>query len=99
MMTRQAVALSAALALSPLSMLPVALVSTHSAAYAAPVGQCQEDESCWDCRTMGDLICGPGNAQGVQPGDYSDPNCWPGAIYCPPAGTPTDTTTRQETTS
>lgn len=20
---------------------------------------CQEDDPCWDCRTMGNLICGP----------------------------------------
>ena len=39
---------------------------------------------------MGNLVCGPDNAQGVMPGDYSNPNCWPGAIYCPPAGTPVD---------
>lgn len=29
-----------------------------------------EDESGWDCRTMGNRICGPGNAQGVAPGYY-----------------------------
>jgi hypothetical protein len=28
-------------------------------------------ESLWDCTRMGDLRCGPGNAQGVPPGDYS----------------------------
>jgi hypothetical protein len=23
---------------------------------------------------------------------YDNPNCWPGAVYCPPAGAPEDTT-------
>jgi hypothetical protein len=32
----------------------------------------EEDSSHWDCRTMGNLVCGPGNAQGVTPGDYAD---------------------------
>jgi hypothetical protein len=41
---------------------------------------------------MGNLVCGTDNAQGVTPGGYSNPNCWPGAIYCRPAGTPIDTT-------
>ena len=30
-----------------------------------------EDDHRWDCRTMGNLICGAGNAQGVPAGDYS----------------------------
>lgn len=34
--------------------------------------QPQEDEPGWDCRTMGNRICGPGNDQGVEPGDYSE---------------------------
>lgn len=25
----------------------------------APVGACEEDMACWDCTTMGNLICGP----------------------------------------
>lgn len=25
-----------------------------------PAPVCQEDEACWDCRTMGNRICGPG---------------------------------------
>lgn len=24
-------------------------------------GACQEDMKCWDCRTMGNRICGPGH--------------------------------------
>jgi hypothetical protein len=32
----------------------------------------EEDSPQWDCRTMGNLVCGAGNAQGTAPGDYSD---------------------------
>jgi hypothetical protein len=70
----------------------------HYDAYAAEVGddnadgRIDEDESGFDCRVMGNLRCGPGallpDGSLAAPGDYSDPNCWPGAIYCPPAGTP-----------
>jgi hypothetical protein len=57
-----------------------------AAAHAAPVGVdvyayevgddnadgvMQEDESGWDCTTMGNRICGVGNAQGAVPGDWS----------------------------
>ena len=31
----------------------------------------QEDSPQWDCTTMGNRICGIGNAQGVPAGDYS----------------------------
>lgn len=34
-------------------------------------GHLAEDESGWDCRTMGNRIWGPGNAQGAIPGDYT----------------------------
>ncbi len=33
---------------------------------------CQEDMSCWDCRSMGNLICGPDNDQVVPAGDYNN---------------------------
>jgi hypothetical protein len=50
-------------------------------------GRIDEDESGFDCRVMGNLSCGPGallpDGSLAAPGDYSDPNCWPGAIYCP----------------
>jgi hypothetical protein len=50
-------------------------------------GRIDEDESGFDCRVMGNLRCGPGallpDGSLAAPGDYSDPNCWPGAIYCP----------------
>ncbi len=65
----------------------------HGTAHAEPAPVIEEDSPQWDCRTMGNLICGPDNAQGVTPGAYSNPNCWPGAIYCPPVGTPVDVTT------
>ena len=65
----------------------------HGTAHAEPVPVIEEDSPHWECRTMGNLVCGPDNAQGVTPGDYSNPNRWPGAIYCPPVGTPVDVTT------
>ena len=56
-----------------------------------------EDDPDFDCRTMGNLRCGIGavlpDGSLAAPGDYSNPNCWPGAIYCPPVGTPVDVTT------
>jgi hypothetical protein len=39
-----------------------------------------EDESGWDCTTMGNRICGVGNAQGAIPGDWSTTDA--GAISC-----------------
>jgi hypothetical protein len=68
----------------------------HGTAHAEPAPVIEEDSPQWDCRMMGNLICGPDNAQGEKPGDYSNPNCWPGAIYCPPVGTPVDMTTSVE---
>ena len=32
-----------------------------------------EDDPRWDCRTDGNRICGPGNAQNVPAGRYSGP--------------------------
>jgi hypothetical protein len=40
----------------------------------------------FDCRYDGARVCTAGNPQGFLPGDYSNDNCWPGAIYCPPLG-------------
>jgi hypothetical protein len=55
-----------------------------------------EDSPQWDCRYDGNHICGVGavlpDGSLAIPGDYSDPNCWPGAIFCPDAGTPVDET-------
>lgn len=36
----------------------------HSEQPKAPVTVCQEDDPCWDCATMGNLICGPTQANG-----------------------------------
>src|SRR4029077_14303069 len=80
----------------------VAHASAGYDAYAAEVGddnadgRIDEDESGFDCRTMGNWRCGVGavlpDGSLAVPGDYSDENCWPGAVYCPSAGTPVDTT-------
>ena len=60
----------------------------------------EEDSPQWDCRRDGNRICGEGavlpDGSLAVPGDYSNPNCWPGAIYCPPPGTPIDTTLIEE---
>ena len=60
----------------------------------------EEDSPQWDCRRDGNRKCGEGavlpDGSLAIPGDYSNPNCWPGAIYCPPAGTPIDTTVIEE---
>ena len=71
-------------------------------AYAYKVGDdnadgiVMEDESGFDCRVMGNLRCGPGatlpGGSLAIPGDYSNPNCWPGATYCPPSDSPPDWT-------
>jgi hypothetical protein len=31
-----------------------------------------EDSPGWDCRIHGNRVCGPGNDQGVAPGDYRE---------------------------
>ncbi|AGU91975.1 hypothetical protein ADAWI_58 [Mycobacterium phage Adawi] len=41
---------------APKDAAPVTVQSTKVAA------QCEEDEPCWDCTTMGNRICGPGQA-------------------------------------
>lgn len=33
---------------------PKALIATHN----VPDGKCREDQSCWDCATMGNHVCG-----------------------------------------
>ena len=49
----------------------------------------EEDSPQWDCRYDGNRICGVGatlpDGSLAIPGDYGNDNCWPGAIYCPPA--------------
>jgi hypothetical protein len=56
----------------------------------------EEDSAQWDCRRDGNRMCGEGavlpDGSLAVPGDYSNPNCWPGAIYCPAPGTPVDQT-------
>ena len=34
-------------------------------------GIIMEDDPRWDCRVMGNRVCGPTNMQGVPAGDYS----------------------------
>ena len=77
----------------------IAMSSHYSQAPAdTSVVTVEEDDPAFDCRTMGNLRCGAGavlpDGTLAIPGDYSDPNCWPGAIYCPAPGTPVDQTAR-----
>lgn len=37
---------------------------------AVVVAQCEEDQACWDCATMGNRVCGPDNPQGMPAGRY-----------------------------
>src|SRR5271166_645717 len=48
----------------------------------------------YDCQYDGPRICPPGNTQSAIPGWYGNDNCWPGAVYCPPADSPPDLTVR-----
>ena len=41
-------------------------------AYAATGTEPAEDDPAFDCRIHGNRICGPGNSQGVPPGQYRD---------------------------
>lgn len=59
-----------------------AFIGTSSPAFASPIagddnadGIITEDESGWDCTTMGNGVCGPGN--GVQAGQYGNGNLVP----------------------
>ena len=38
---------------------------------AASPATITEDDPRWDCTRMGDLVCGPTNAQGAYPGRYT----------------------------
>ena len=72
----------------------------HGTAHAEPAPVIEEDSPAWDCRYDGNHICGVGatlpDGSLAIPGDYSNANCRPGAIYCPPARTPIDTTVIEE---
>lgn len=53
------------------ALIALGLAFSTQAAYA---GTPQEDTAKWDCRTMGNHVCGPGNPQHVRPGLYSARN-------------------------
>lgn len=44
-------------------------LSTLTGGFAATV---QEDSPEWDCRTMGNQVCGPSNDQGMTAGQYAN---------------------------
>jgi hypothetical protein len=63
------VAVLAMIALSPSA--PAQAQSTAPATMAQPTAPAiTEDSPAWDCRTMGNGLCGPGNANGATPGYY-----------------------------
>ena len=84
-----------------IDLLAAAIIGMSSPAPMAPVGVdvyayevgddnadgiIDESESGWDCREMGNRICGVGNAQGAVPGDYSTVHpdgtpAWPTGEY------------------
>jgi hypothetical protein len=49
---------------------------TAASGHHAPVVQCQEDDPCWDCHSLGNRVCGPANdterADAWKVWDYSD---------------------------
>uniref|UniRef100_A0AB39AKN1 Uncharacterized protein n=1 Tax=Mycolicibacterium phage phi1_186018 TaxID=3236641 RepID=A0AB39AKN1_9CAUD len=47
-------------------------ISYAEYAYAATGTEPAEDDPAFDCRIHGNRICGPGNSQGVPPGQYRD---------------------------
>lgn len=74
-----------------------ALAALASMAFAAAPAQADspvtEDDPRWDCRVMGDDICGPGNSNGVEPGLYVAGHLaspWPRATICARPVTITD---------
>lgn len=52
--------LSKALTVLALGLTLGACLSPVSEDLRPSEGACQEDEPCWDCETMGNLICGDG---------------------------------------
>jgi len=60
----------------------------HGTAHAEAAPVTEEDSPQSDSGYEGNRVCGvgatlPDGSRAVR-GDYSDPNCWPGAVYCPP---------------
>ncbi len=68
------------------SALIAASVVSAAPVYASPM----EDSPSWDCATDGNRICGPGNAQGIAAGCYSDTGvmvaAWPCYVVVNPDG-------------
>ena len=86
--TFASVALAAESVVAPISVQPAAVATPEPAAI------CYEDQPCWDCRHMGNLTCGEGavlpDGSTALAGWYGDPDCWPGAIWCPDTDGPYD---------
>ena len=48
----------------------IAMTSHHQLSPVTDTTVVLEDDPAWDCPTMGNLVCGVGNTQGVEPGFY-----------------------------
>ncbi|MBO0676807.1 hypothetical protein JRC04_04960 [Mycolicibacterium sp. S2-37] len=87
-MRKAALALIGAEVVVAASFAVAGLVGLEQAtAYAQPT--ITEDDPQWDCRTMGALDCGPGNANGYAAGCYLDAELvapWPCHIEFDAAG-------------
>lgn len=69
---RIALALSTAITLSTsgiigYSVLDHAYASTRAPSVHAPASTCEENQPCWDCRTMGNPLCGSDYATWDEP--------------------------------
>lgn len=64
--------LATAVLVMPTATGPTTVASAESARIGAELGAVPEDDSAWDCRTMGDRVCGPTNSSGVDAGCYND---------------------------
>lgn len=69
--------------------MPVGALLAASPASAQPGTAITEDDPRWDCRTMGDHVCGPHNSNAAAPGLYNDGGLlasWPTIKTCANVG-------------
>lgn len=76
--TRRAIALIGAELAMAASIGVAGMVGLSGKAQATP-----EDSPSWDCRTMGNHVCGPYNPQGADPGLYDQGRLVADLTYCP----------------
>lgn len=68
---------------------PTATPATHNQPFTTqqaqplvdePPAECQEDEPCWDCQTMGNRICGPNQIQELEAWASFQPEALPAEV-------------------